>query len=98
MTEIASHFNVSRPAISRHLRVLRDAGVVSETRSGRERIYRIEPAALKDAAGWLSQLAAGRPIEPETLAEAEGDVAAAPRPARKPEPLERKEPADWRQW
>ena len=55
---LASHFEVSRPAISRHLRVLRAAGVVSETRSGRERIYRLEPRALETAAEWLRDVAA----------------------------------------
>jgi DNA-binding transcriptional ArsR family regulator len=39
---LADAFHVSRPAISQHLRVLRDAGLVSETRVGRERFYRLQ--------------------------------------------------------
>jgi DNA-binding transcriptional ArsR family regulator len=48
--QIASHFNVTRPAISQHLRFLRDAGLVTERRQGTRRFYRAEPqklAALK---------------------------------------------------
>ncbi len=63
VTEIASHFEVSRPALSRHLRVLREAEVVSESRSGRERLYRLEPEVLDQAAEWLTDVAAGRDLE-----------------------------------
>jgi uncharacterized protein YndB with AHSA1/START domain len=51
---IASHFARSRPGISRHLRVLRDARVVSETRSGRERLYQLNPASLKCVDTWIA--------------------------------------------
>jgi DNA-binding transcriptional ArsR family regulator len=51
---IASNFAVSRPAISQHLRVLRDAGLVSEQRHGRERRYRLVPAELAVTYGWLA--------------------------------------------
>jgi DNA-binding transcriptional ArsR family regulator len=50
---IADEFAQSRPAISKHLRVLREAHLVSEQRSGRERLYELEPAALKQVLGWL---------------------------------------------
>ena len=46
-------FPQSRPAISRHLRVLREARVVVEQRNGRERIYRIEPEELRHVATWI---------------------------------------------
>lgn len=46
---IAETIDVSRPAVSQHLRVLKDAGVVSERRSGRERLYRINPDGLSRA-------------------------------------------------
>ena len=45
--ELADHFDVSRPAISRHLRVLRDARLVRERREGRNRIYELNPAGIK---------------------------------------------------
>lgn len=50
---LASDFEQSRPGISRHLRVLREASLVSEARAGRERIYRLEPAPLRGVANWL---------------------------------------------
>jgi DNA-binding transcriptional ArsR family regulator len=50
---LADDFDQSRPAISKHLRVLREARLVSEQRSGRERIYRLDPAPLHQVAGWV---------------------------------------------
>ena len=53
VNELASHFEQSRPAISKHLRILREASLVSEERSGRERLYRIEPAPLRGVVKWM---------------------------------------------
>ncbi len=53
--EIARRFPISRPAVSRHLRVLREAGLVAVTPSGRRRVYRIEPAPLAELDTWLIQ-------------------------------------------
>jgi len=50
---LAAEFSQSRPAISKHLRVLNEARVVSEQRSGRERIYRIEPETLRQVDDWI---------------------------------------------
>jgi DNA-binding transcriptional ArsR family regulator len=44
--EIASHFDVSRPAVSQHLAVLRGAGLLSERRQGPSRLYRARPEGL----------------------------------------------------
>jgi DNA-binding transcriptional ArsR family regulator len=44
--EIAKGLPVSRPAVSQHLRVLKDAGLVSEQPDGTRRLYRLEPAGL----------------------------------------------------
>jgi DNA-binding transcriptional ArsR family regulator len=46
VNELADHFDVSRPAISKHLRILKDARVVRERREGRNRIYELNPAGL----------------------------------------------------
>jgi DNA-binding transcriptional ArsR family regulator len=46
--EIATHFDVTRPAISQHLRVLREAGLVSERREGTRRLYRAQPDSLEE--------------------------------------------------
>jgi DNA-binding transcriptional ArsR family regulator len=51
--ELADQFTVSRPAVSRHLRVLREAGLVQERREGRLRLYRADPAPLAELQRWL---------------------------------------------
>lgn len=51
--DLASHFAMRRPSVSEHLRVLREAGLVSERRSGRERHYRLEGGPLLDLQEWL---------------------------------------------
>lgn len=53
--EIAARFDVSRPAISRHLRVLRECGLVSDTVVGRQRVYRVETAPLGEIVSWIAQ-------------------------------------------
>ncbi|HEX8996729.1 MAG TPA: metalloregulator ArsR/SmtB family transcription factor [Ktedonobacterales bacterium] len=55
VNEIARNFGVSRPAISQHLRILLDAGLVAESRHGRERRYRLVPQPLAQAHDWLAQ-------------------------------------------
>ena len=53
---IAETFTVSRPAVSRHLRVLREAGLVRDTVSGREREYALDLDALAPLEAFLAQL------------------------------------------
>jgi DNA-binding transcriptional ArsR family regulator len=53
--ELAGHFRVSRPAVSKHLRVLREAGVVNVREDAQKRIYRLEPKALGTAERWLAR-------------------------------------------
>lgn len=50
---ILGDFPQSRPAISKHLRVLREARIVVEQRVGRERIYRLRPEQLHQVATWI---------------------------------------------
>lgn len=50
---LAADFRASRPAISKHLRVLREARLVIDTPLGRERVYAINPVPLQSVAGWL---------------------------------------------
>lgn len=52
---IAQAFPVSRPAISKHLRLLRRARLVSETRRSRHRLYSLNPAPLKTVDAWLNE-------------------------------------------
>lgn len=51
--DIAGLFPVSRPAISRHLRILRQAGLVSERREAQSRLYSLHPEPLKEVERWL---------------------------------------------
>lgn len=51
---IAQTFPVSRPAVSKHLRLLRRARLVEESRHGRLRVYRLNPDPLKAVDSWLS--------------------------------------------
>ena len=51
---IARDFPVSRPAISRHLRILREAQLVSEIKVGRNRLYELNAAPLKGVDDWLA--------------------------------------------
>jgi|SRR5580704_6208656 DNA-binding transcriptional ArsR family regulator len=51
--EIASRFEVTRPAISQHLTVLKRAGLVCERREGTRRIYRARPDGLTELRGFL---------------------------------------------
>jgi DNA-binding transcriptional ArsR family regulator len=51
--DVAAHFEISRPAISRHLRVLREAGLLEERRVGTQRLYRARPERLADARKFL---------------------------------------------
>jgi DNA-binding transcriptional ArsR family regulator len=55
---IAGAFSVSRPAISRHLRVLREAGLVCDESIGRERAYTLTLDALADLEAFLAELRA----------------------------------------
>lgn len=50
---IAAHFDVTRPAISQHLTVLRDAGLVVERRDGTRRWYRARPEGTRELRAWL---------------------------------------------
>jgi DNA-binding transcriptional ArsR family regulator len=50
---LAADFAQTRPAISKHLRVLRDARLVHERKVGRERIYELDPLPLQQVAGWV---------------------------------------------
>jgi DNA-binding transcriptional ArsR family regulator len=46
--ELASYFDESRPAVSRHLRVLREAGLVSARGDAQRRVYRLEPGPMRE--------------------------------------------------
>ncbi len=53
--KIASNFNITRPAISQHLRVLKVAGLISERRQGTMRLYQARPERLAELRSYLEQ-------------------------------------------
>jgi DNA-binding transcriptional ArsR family regulator len=53
--DIASRFAISRPGVSRHLRVLRENGLVRVRRDGRRRLYSLDPAPLAELDAWLAR-------------------------------------------
>ena len=73
--EIAERFPVTRPAISRHLRVLREAGLVASEVRAQRRVYRLERASLAELDAWLDRFrplpgrrGAAEPVVPPGLA------------------------------
>jgi len=56
VVDLAAPHPISRPAVSRHLRLLTEAGLVEAVARGRERHYRLRPDGLADARGWLAGL------------------------------------------
>jgi DNA-binding transcriptional ArsR family regulator len=53
--EIASHFDLTRPAVSQHLSVLKEAGLVDERRNGTRRLYRARPEGLVELKAFLDE-------------------------------------------
>jgi DNA-binding transcriptional ArsR family regulator len=53
VNELAGHFDMRRPSVSEHLRVLRDAGLVVERKVGRQRLYQLDAEPLREVSDWL---------------------------------------------
>ena len=53
--ELASGLPVSRPAVSQHLRVLKEAGLVTERQEGTRRLYRLDPAGLAEVRSYFDR-------------------------------------------
>jgi len=56
VTELVTGLDISQAAVSQHLRVLRDAGLVTARKQGRHRYYQLRPAALTELREWLDEL------------------------------------------
>src|SRR5712692_6495405 len=69
--EIAAHFDVTRPAVSQHLNVLKEAGLVSERRNGTRRFYRARPEGLVQLKAFLEEIWDDRLEEIKSEAERE---------------------------
>ena len=88
---IAAHFaDVSRPAISFHLRVLREAGLVAERRDGTRRLYRARPEGFAEVRAFLDELWADR--LDVLRVEAEAEERRKQRHERRREPAEEGDP------
>lgn len=68
--DLAARFDISRPAVSKHLRILHEAGLVSLERSGKENLYRLEAGPLGEVMDWLNRHWAVRLAGLKSLAEA----------------------------
>jgi len=54
LNDVVAHFEMSRPAVAKHINILSKSGLVKVETRGRERIHRLQPAALKTATDWLN--------------------------------------------
>ncbi|WP_085339303.1 metalloregulator ArsR/SmtB family transcription factor [Aquidulcibacter paucihalophilus] len=73
--EVASHFSICRPGVAKHIRILKDAKLISERSEGRNRIYSLEPEALQSVDRWLQPYRvfwASRLVSLKHLIEAQG--------------------------
>lgn len=71
---IAEEFAVSRPAVSRHLRILKDAGLVTASESGRENLYYLRTSTLREIEDWLNTIWALRLSKLKALVEEEDSI------------------------
>jgi DNA-binding transcriptional ArsR family regulator len=74
--EVAEHFDITAQAVSQHLRVLKDAGVLKERREGTKRLYSLRPEAIESVRAFLEEL------WPSSLVELKAAVEADRRPKR----------------
>jgi DNA-binding transcriptional ArsR family regulator len=98
---LAAGFHITRPAVSRHLRVLRQAALVTEERRGRERVYALAPARLALVTAWLDDYRVYWPARLHDLkafveSMPAGPDEPAPAPPVRPPPGRRRRPASRR--
>jgi DNA-binding transcriptional ArsR family regulator len=83
VVDLAASRPISRPAVSKHLRLLREVGAVTATDRGRERFYALDRAALAPVSSYVAGLAAARPITGQALDALETEVRRASRDRRR---------------
>jgi DNA-binding transcriptional ArsR family regulator len=81
--ELESALQLSQPSVSKHLRVLRDAGFVEATIDAQRRVYRIRPAPLQEIDAWMAPFRRYWSAHVDAL-ERHLDRAAGPKPAKRP--------------
>lgn len=57
ISQLAGGYDISQPAISKHIRVLEKAGLITRTKAGRETLIRVNPGAIEDAQNWIGYYA-----------------------------------------
>jgi DNA-binding transcriptional ArsR family regulator len=55
LNSIAEHFDITRPAISNHIKILNECGIIEIERIGRERMCKIQPDHLKEISSWIGK-------------------------------------------
>lgn len=55
LSQIAEHFKISRPAISRHIKILAECGLVAVRQEGRERYCHVQPEKLNEVSDWVEK-------------------------------------------
>jgi DNA-binding transcriptional ArsR family regulator len=73
--EIAQHFEVTRPAVSQHLTILKSAGLIAERRDGTRRLYRVEPGGISELRHFVENLWSSVLDTARRLVEAEAGTA-----------------------
>jgi DNA-binding transcriptional ArsR family regulator len=88
VVDLAASRPISRPAVSKHLRLLLESGAVTVTDHGRERVYALDRTALKPVASWVAGLTAtaGAPVTARALDALETEVRRAGRDRRRAAP------------
>jgi DNA-binding transcriptional ArsR family regulator len=86
VTQIVSAFRITQPAISQHLRVLREVGLVSVHRTGRQHIYKLTPMPIRQVARWALAYDRFREKEIDSPRPRSPSPAAPASPTREPEP------------
>jgi len=87
VNELAEPFTISQPAISKHLKMLERAGLVTRSADGTRRPVRIEAAPMKDAVDWLEKY---RRFWEQSYARLDSLLASLQTPVNKPEPTSKK--------
>jgi len=67
--EIAAHFSISKPSISHHLNILKQAGLVSDERQGQNIVYSLNTTVFQEALAWLLELTAAKVKDNSTAPE-----------------------------
>lgn len=74
VNELAEPFSITRQAVTKHLRILEESGLVTSRRAGRERLHELDPRPLKEVQGWLAPYAAEWDRRLERLSRHLGDA------------------------